>query len=94
MFCRARKDLSINRVQLDLTKDRYTLFQKAIDLTKSKKCIICVHTDVNCRLKVKFEKNRESFFSSIRELLDLTNEESYPSVIEHGAQGNNLDENL
>ena len=62
MFCEARKNLSINRVHFDLTKDRSTLYQKSRDLKKLKKYIIYVHIDVNCRLKVKFEKVGNNFF--------------------------------
>ena len=80
MFCEARKNLSINRVHFDLTKDRSTLYQKTRDLKMSKKYIIYVHIDVNCRLKVKFEL--------------MTDEESSPGVLEHGAQGTNVDGSL
>ena len=62
MFGRTRKHLPKNGVHLDLIKERFTLYQKARDLVKSKKFVKYVNVDVNCRLKVKFENNKESFF--------------------------------
>ena len=94
MLCRARKNLSKNGVHLDLTKERFTLYQKARDLVKSKKFVKYVYADVNCQLKVKFENNKKSFFSSISELVDLTDEQNNPGVLGHGAEGTNVGENL
>ena len=94
MFYPARKNLSKNGVHLDLTKERFTLYQKARDLVKSKKFVKYVDVDVNCQLKVKFENNKESFFSSVSELLDLTNKQNNPGVLGHGAEGTNVGENL
>ena len=94
MFYRARKNLSKNGMHLDLTKERFTLYQKARDLVKSKKFVKYVYVDVNCPLKVKFENNKESFFSSISELFDLTDQESNPNVLGHGVEGTNVGENL
>ena len=62
MFYRARKSLSKNELHHDLTRERFTLYQKTRDLIKSKKFVKCVYVDVNSRLKVKFENNKESFF--------------------------------
>ena len=50
--------------------------------------------DENCQLKIKFENNKESFFSSIGEILDLTDQENNPSVLEHEARGTNIGENV
>ena len=75
-FYRARKKLSKYGVSLDLTKERFTLYQKARNLVKSKKFVKYVYVDVDCRLKVKVENNKESFFSSLNELLDLTDQEN------------------
>ena len=47
-----------------------------------------------CRLKVKFENKHELFFSSISELLDLTDEQNKSGVIGHGAEGTNVGESL
>ena len=94
MFYQARKNLAKNGVHLDLTKERFRLYQKAKDLVKSKESVKYVYVDANCRLKVKFENNKESFFSSINELLDLTDQENNPSVLGHGAEGTNMGENL
>ena len=86
MFYRARKKRSKNGVHLDLTKERFRLYQKARDLVKSKESVKYVYVDVNCQLKVKFENNKESFISSINELLDLADQENNPSVVGHGAE--------
>ena len=59
MLYGARKILSKNGVHRDKTKDRFTLYQKARDLVKSKKFVKYAHVDMNCRLKVKFENNKE-----------------------------------
>ena len=56
MFYRAR-NLSKYEVYLDLTKERFTLYQKARDLVKSKKFVNYVYVNVNCRLTVKSENN-------------------------------------
>ena len=93
MFRRARKNLSKDGVHLDLTKERFTLYQEARDLVESKKFVKYVYVDVNCRLKVKFENNKELFFSS-SELLDLTDQENKPAVFGHEAEGANVSENL
>ena len=93
MFYRARKNLSKSGVHLDLTKDRFTLYQKARDVVKSKKFFKYVYIDVSCRLKVKFENNKESFFSAISELLDLIDQENNPIVLRHGAERTNVGEN-
>ena len=62
MFYQARKNLPKNGVHLDLTQERFRLYQKAKDLVKSKESVKYVYVDVNCRLKVKFENNKQSFF--------------------------------
>ena len=83
MFYRARKNLSKNGVHLDLNKHRFKLYQKARDLVKSKKFVKYPYVDVNCRLKVNFENNKESFFSSISELFHLTDEQNNAGVLGH-----------
>ena len=93
MFCRPRKHLPKNGMHLDLIKERFTLYQKARDLVKSKKFVKYVYVDVNCRLKVKFENNKESFFLSISKLLGLTDEQNNPGVLGHGAEGTNVGKN-
>ena len=94
MFYQARKSLSKNGVHLDLTNERFTLHQKAKDLVKSKKFVKYVYVDVNWKIKVKFKNNKESFFSSISELLDLNDQENNPDVLGHGAEGTNVGESL
>ena len=49
---------------------------------------------MNCRLKIKVENNKESFFSSTSELLEFTGQENTLGVLEHGAEGASLSENL
>ena len=63
-------------------------------MVKSKKCFKHVYDDENCRLKVKFENNKESIFSSISELLDLTDQENNPGVRWQGHQEAIMDKNL
>ena len=89
---RAGKNLPKNGVHLDLSKERFTLYRKARNLVKSKKFVKYVYVDVNCRLKIKFEINKESLFSSINELLDLTDQGSNPGVLGHEAAGTNVGE--
>ena len=48
MFYRTRKNLSKNGVHLYLTKERFTLYQKARDLVKSKKLVKYLYVHVNC----------------------------------------------
>ena len=55
-----------------------------------KKFVKYVYVDVNWKLKVKFKNNKESFFSSISELLDLNDQENNPDVLSHGAEGTNV----
>ena len=70
----------------------FTLYQKARDLIKSKQS--GKYVDLNYWLKVQFENNKESFFPSINELLDLTNQENNSGVLRNGAEGTNVGENL
>ena len=81
-------------MHLYLTQERFTLHQKSRDLVKSKKCVKHVYDDENCLLKVKFENNKESIFSSISEFLDLTDQGNNPGVRWQGHQGDIADENL
>ena len=53
-----------------------------------------VFVDVNCWLKIKIENNRESFFSSISELVDLTNQENNPYILKHETEGTIVCENV
>ena len=84
IFCLARKNLCKIGVHLDLTKGRFTLYQKARGLVKMKKFVKCV----------KLEYKKESFFSSISELFDLTDHENNPGILQHQAEGTNVGENL
>ena len=86
------KNLSKNVFHLDLTKVRFTLYQKAKDLIKSKKSVKYVYVAVNCRLKIEFEGNNAKqviIFSS--ELLDLNDQENKAGVLGHGAEETNVE---
>ena len=63
-------------------------------MVKSKKFVKYVYVDVNGRLKVKFENDKVSFFLSLPELFDLTDEQSNPGVLGHRAEWANVGENL
>lgn len=88
------KSLCKTGVHLDLTKNRFSLYQKASDLVKSKECDIYLFVDVNCWLKVQIKNSKESFFSFISELVDLTNQENNPYILKHGAGETILCENV
>ena len=90
MFYWSRKNLFKNGVHLDLTKERFTLYQKARDLVKSKKFVNYLYVDVKCQLKIKFKNSQPSCFSCISELLDLTDQECNHGVLGYGAEGTNL----
>ena len=47
---------------------------------------------VNWKSNSKITRNH--FFSSIGEILDLTDQENNPSVLEHEARGTNIGENV
>ena len=64
IFYQARS-LSKTGVHLDLTKKRFALHQKGSDLVKSKESVIYVFVDMNSRLKIKIENNKESFFHQL-----------------------------
>jgi len=69
LLYRNRKSLSEARVQLDLTKQRYTILKDARGVLKlNPELAKFVYADINCRLKVKFNDDKESFFESIDEL--------------------------
>ena len=82
MFYWSRKNLFKNGVHLDLTKERFTLYQKARDLVKSKKFVNYLYVDVKCQLKIKFKNSQQSCFSCISELLDLTDQECNHGVLD------------
>ena len=79
MFYPARKSLSKNELHLDLTKERFTLYQKTRDLVKSNKLL-------DLKLSSKITRNH---FPSIKKLLVLTDQENNPGVLGYGAEGAN-----
>ena len=74
MFYHSRKNLKRNvKVKLDLTKKRYPIFTKAMQLVKNNKAVRLVMVDINCRLKVVFNDGNSLFFSDCDSLHDILN---------------------
>ena len=67
-------------MHLDLTKERFTLHQKARYLVK--------------KSVKKISSKIRIIFSSISELLDLTDQQNNPVVLGHGAEGTNVVKNF
>ena len=65
------------RAKFDLTKSRYDLLKRANDHVKEVPSIKFCYTDVNCRLKVKFndENQKDKFFFSFYDLQDIADTE-------------------
>ena len=71
MFYSKRKKLSGDvRVKLDLTKERYSLLKSARERVEGLKNVKYVYADINCRLKVRMEDDKEFFFDSMDDLID------------------------
>ena len=71
MFYSKRKKLSGDvRVKLDLTKERYALLKSARERVEGLKNFKYICTDINCRLKVRMEDDKEFFFDSMDDLID------------------------
>ena len=68
LFYRKRASLKNVRVKIDLTKRRYEVLKKAINLVNGNHDVDYVFTDVNCQLKVVFKDKRLSFFNDIDDL--------------------------
>ena len=78
MFYRAKNKLKRGvRIKLDLTKSRYDLLKRANDHVKEVPSIKFYYTDVNYRLKVKFnhENQKDIFFYSFDDLRDIADME-------------------
>ena len=74
MFYRAKNKLKKGvRIKLDLTKSRYDLSKRANDHVKEVPSIKSCYSDINCRLKVKFndENQKDIFFYSFDDLWDI-----------------------
>ena len=78
MFYRTKNKLKRGvKIKLDLTKSNYNLLKRANDHVKEVLSIKFCYADINCRLKVKFndEKQKDIFFSSFDELRDIVDME-------------------
>ena len=71
LFYRKIASLKNVRVKIDLTKRRYEVLKKAINLDNGNNDVDYVFTDVNCQLKVVFKDKRSSFFNDIDHLKKL-----------------------
>ena len=72
MSYRSTANLKKNvKLKLDLTKNRYKIFTKAIETVKSYDNVNYVMTDINCRLKVVFKDGRDKFFTDIMSLKEI-----------------------
>ena len=71
LFYRKRASLQNIRVKINLTKRRYEVLKKAINLVNGNNDVDYVLTDVNCRLKVVFKDKISSFFNDIDDLKKL-----------------------
>ena len=71
LFYRKRPSFKNVTVKIDLTKRRYEVLKKAINLVNGNNDVDYVITDVNCRLKVVFKDKRSSFFNDIDDLKKL-----------------------
>ena len=66
MIYRTRANLKNNvKLKLDLTKNRYKIFTKAIETVKRYDNVNYVMVDINCRLKVVFKDGSGKFFTNI-----------------------------
>ena len=77
---RKRKELKNGvKVHLDLTKPGLDLLIKASKYVKNLSNVDFVYADINCRLKIHFSNNNESFFDSMDDLISKT--EGFPNEI-------------
>ena len=80
LFYRKRKELKNGlKVHLVLTKARLDLVIKASKYVNSLSTVDFVYADINCRLKMHFSNNNESFFDSIDDLISKT--EGFPNEV-------------
>ena len=69
MFYRSRANLKSNvKLKLDLTKNRYKIFTKAIETVKSYDNMNYVMIDINCQLKVVLKDGSVKFLTDIMSL--------------------------
>ena len=67
------------KVHLELTKARLDLLNKASKYVKDLPNVDFVFADINCRLKIHFQNNNESFFDSMDDLISKA--EGFPDEI-------------
>ena len=80
MFCGKRKELkNVVKVHLDLKKARLDLLIKLNKYVNSLSYVGFVYADINCRLKIGFSNNNESFFDSVDDLILKT--EGFPNYV-------------
>ena len=81
MFYGSRANLKNNvKLKLDLTKNRYKIFTKAIETVKRYDNINYVMVDINCRLKVVFKYGSDKFFTDIMSLKEILEKEGINQV--------------
>ena len=81
MFYRSRANLKSNvKLKLDLTKNRYKTFTKAIETVKSYDNMNYVMTDINCQLKVVLKDGSVKFFTDIMSLKEILEKEGTNQV--------------
>ena len=81
MFYHSRANLKNNvKLKLDLTKNRYKIFTKAIETVKRYDNINYFMVDINCRLKVVFKYGSDKFFTGIMSLKEILEKEGINQV--------------
>ena len=81
MFYWSRANLKNNvKLKLDLTKNRYNIFTKAIETVKSYDNVNYVMVDINCWLKVVFMDGSGRFFTNIMSLKEISEKEGISQV--------------
>ena len=81
MFYGSRANLKNNvKLKLDLTKNRYKIFTKAIETVKRYDNVNYVMVDINCRLKVVFKDGSGKFFTNIISLKEILEKEGINQV--------------
>ena len=69
MFYGSRANLKDNvKLELDLTKNRYKIFTKAIETVKRYDNVNYVMGDIDCRLKVVVKDGSGKYFTDIKSL--------------------------
>ena len=81
MSYRSTANLKKNvKLKLDLTKNRYKIFTKAIETVKRYDNVNYVMVDINCRLKVVFKDGSGKFFTNIISLKEILEKEGINQV--------------